>query len=69
MTTPHPTFNWQGEPSIFLKDRAFNGMNTDVAERAAATVTQTVYLRGSSVYLADTGKQVNAHSKAKRGTK
>jgi hypothetical protein len=65
MHNKQSAFNWQGQPSIFAKDPVFNGVRTAVAERAAENVTQTVYLRGSNVFLADTGKQVIAHSKAK----
>lgn len=65
MHNEQAAFHWQGKPSSFANDPVFNGVRTAVAERAAENVTQTVYLRGSNVFLADTGKQVIAHSKAK----
>jgi hypothetical protein len=64
-------FNWKQDkrPSIFMQDHAFNGMNTRVSERASETVKQTVFLRGSNVFLAESPKQAGAHSKAQVRTK
>ena len=67
MHNEQAAFHWQGKPSIFANDPVFNGVRTRVAERAAENVVQTVYLRGSNVYLLDAQRQVIAHSRARPG--
>ena len=44
---PHPTFNWQGKPSVFSELKEFNGVNTRTAELARATAKNTIALKGS----------------------
>jgi hypothetical protein len=45
MTSP---FNWQGKPSIFSDQRAYNGIDTRVSIVASAKAKNTIALPGSS---------------------
>jgi hypothetical protein len=45
---PHPTFNWQGKPSIFSELRAYNGIDTKTGELARANAKNTISLKGSN---------------------
>lgn len=45
MTSP---FNWQGKPSIFSDQRAYNGIDTRVSIVASAKAKNTIALPGSN---------------------
>jgi hypothetical protein len=45
MTSP---FNWQGKPSIFSDQRAYNGIDTRVSIVASAKAKNTIELPGSN---------------------
>ena len=45
MTSP---FNWQGKPSIFSDQRAYNGIDPRVSVTASAKAKNTITLPGSS---------------------
>jgi hypothetical protein len=45
MTSP---FNWQGKPSIFSDQRAYNGIDTRASIIASKKAKNTIVLSGSS---------------------
>ena len=54
MTSPNSPFNWKtNEPSVFAKDHAFNGVNSQRSHVSTQTVTpNAISLPGASKYLA-----------------
>jgi len=44
MTADSSPFNWQGQPSVFAKEHAFNGINADKSRRSSTAPKKPFYI-------------------------